>query len=86
MDIEGVSVQADFEVIEIFNEKNLYVALLGIDWATDMKGVINLKKYKMIFKKKTLCIVVPLDQPKERDTLNWCTTMIVKMISIASTR
>ncbi len=26
-----------------------------------MNGVINLKKRKMIFKKKSLCVVVPLD-------------------------
>ena len=35
--------------------------LLGIDWATDMNGVINLKKRRMIFEKKALCVVVPLD-------------------------
>lgn len=35
--------------------------LLGIDWANDMNGVINLKKHKMIFEKKSLCVVVPLD-------------------------
>jgi len=26
-----------------------------------MNGVINLKKWKMIFEKRALCIVVPLD-------------------------
>jgi len=34
---------------------------LGIDWATDMNGVINLKKRKMIFKKMSLRVVVPPD-------------------------
>ena len=34
---------------------------MGIDWATNMNGVINLKKHKMIFEKKSLRIVVPLD-------------------------
>ena len=52
---------ADFEVIEIVDDSNPYHVLLGIDWATDMNGVINLKKQKMIFEKKSLCIVVPLD-------------------------
>lgn len=61
VDIEGASVQADFEVIEIFDDSNPYPTLLGIDWATDMNGVINLKKHKMIFEKKSLCVVVPLD-------------------------
>lgn len=61
VDIEGVSTLADFEVIEIFDDTNPYPALLGIGWATDMNGVINLKKHKMIFEKKSLHIVVLLD-------------------------
>lgn len=44
VDIEGASTQTDFEVIEIVDENNPYPVLLGIDWATDMNGVINLKK------------------------------------------
>ena len=61
VDIEGASALVDFEVIEIFDENNPYPTLLGIDWATDMNGVINLKKHKMIFEKKSLRVVVPLD-------------------------
>jgi len=60
VDIESMSMQADFEVIEIFDGSNPYPALLRIDQATDMNGVINLKKRKMIFEKKSLCVVVPL--------------------------
>ena len=44
VDIEGTSVLSNFEVIEIVDDRNPYPALLGIDWATDMNGVINLKK------------------------------------------
>ena len=61
VDIEGASTLADFEVIEIVDDINPYPPLLGIDWATDMNDVINLKKRKMIFEKKSLCIIVPLD-------------------------
>jgi len=57
--------QIDFEVLEIVDDNNPYPPLLGIDWATDMNGVINLKKRKMIFKKRSLHVVVPLD-PAER--------------------
>lgn len=64
IDIEGVSMVADFEVIEIMDDRNPSPALLRIDWATDMNGVINLKKWKMIFEKESLCIIVPLDPPK----------------------
>jgi len=42
--IEGASALADFEVIEIVDDSNPYPAFLGIDWTTDMNGVINLKK------------------------------------------
>jgi len=49
VDIEGMSELVDFEVIEILDDRNPYHALLGIDWATNMNGVINLKKQKMIF-------------------------------------
>jgi len=48
-------------VIEIVDDNNPYPMLLGIDWATDMNGVINLKKRKMVFEKKSLYVVVPLD-------------------------
>lgn len=61
VDIEGVSALADFEVIEIVDDNNPYPALLGIDSATNMHGVINLKKCKMVFEKKSLRVVVPLD-------------------------
>ena len=61
VNIEGVSTQVYFEVIEIFYGSNPYPTLLGIDWAIDMNVVINMKKRKMIFEKKSLRVVVPLD-------------------------
>lgn len=61
MDIEGVSTQTDFEVIETVDGTSPYPALLGIDWATDMNGVIKLKRWKMTFEKKSLQVIVPLD-------------------------
>ena len=45
VDTEGASVLVDFEMIEIFYDNNPYPVLLGIVWATDMNGVINLKKH-----------------------------------------
>ena len=64
VDIEDASALADFELIEIVDDNNPYPALLGIDWPTTMNGVIKLKKRKMIFEKKSLCIIVPLDLDK----------------------
>ena len=61
MDIEGASALANFEVIEIVDDNNPCPALPGINWATDMNMVINLKKQKMIFQKKSIRVIVPLD-------------------------
>ena len=52
VDIEGASTLADCDVIEIVDDNNPYLVLLGIYWATDLNIVINLKKCKMIFEKK----------------------------------
>jgi len=65
VDIEGTRELVDFEVIESVDDNNPYPALLGIDWATNMNGVINLKNQKMIFEKKSLRIIVPLDPAEE---------------------
>ena len=65
VDIEGASMLANFEVIEIVDDSNPYPVLLGIDWAINMNGVINLKKHKMIFEKKSLHLVKPLDPADE---------------------
>lgn len=61
VDIEGVSALANFEVIKIMDDRNYYPMLLGIVWATNIDGVINLKKQKVIFEKKLLRVIVPLD-------------------------
>ena len=58
---EDLSTLVDFEVIEIVDDNNPYPALLGIIWATDVNGVIKLKKQKMIFENKLLCVILPLD-------------------------
>ena len=52
VDIDGVSTLAYFEVIEIIDDSNPYLALLGIEWALDNSVVINLKKRQMTFATK----------------------------------
>ena len=61
VDIDGPSVLADFEVIEIVDDSNSYPVLLGIDGAIDMDTVINLKEWNMTFERKLLRVVVRLD-------------------------
>ena len=38
-----------------------YPALLGLDWAIDMGGVINLKKWSMVFENNGTRVIVSLD-------------------------
>jgi len=57
VDIEGASALASFEVIETVDDRNPYPVILGIDWAINMKGVINLKKWTLSFERKFLSIV-----------------------------
>lgn len=64
IDLDGASTCMDFEVIELMDENTPYPALLAIDWATNMNGVINLKKRTMIFETKALCIIISLDPAK----------------------
>lgn len=61
VDIEGASPLADFEVTEVVDDNISYLTLLGIDQPFDMDVVINLKKRKVTFERKSLKVVVPLD-------------------------
>jgi hypothetical protein len=44
VNIEGVKMKVDFEVIKIMDDYNPYPALLDIDWAFNNNIVLNLKK------------------------------------------
>lgn len=61
VEIGGVSYFTDFEVIEIMDDNNPYLAILGIDLAFYMDAVNNLKRWRMKFEKKVLRVIVPLD-------------------------
>jgi len=67
-------------VIEIVDDRNIYLALLGIDWAIDMNRMINLKKRTMSFEIKFLHVVVPLDLAKGLRYTEWSVIMKVMMI------
>ena len=61
VDIDVVQSLADFEVIEIIDDSNPFLALLGIDWAFDNLVVINLKRMQMTFEGHNIWIITPLD-------------------------
>ena len=61
IDVAGVKIVANFEVINIMGDKDPYPALLGIDWAYENYAVIDLKKYTMTFEAKGIEAVQPFD-------------------------
>ena len=61
VDITSVKVRADFEVIQIMEDADPYPALLGLDSAIDMGGIIKLKKRSMAFENEGTRVIVPLD-------------------------
>ena len=46
--------------------------LLGLDWAIDMGGIVNMKRISMIFENNGMWVIVPLD-PKEGE---WYTELV----------
>ena len=61
MDVEGLRTSTDFEVINIVDDTNPYLALLGIDWAIDNQTIINFKKRILSFEDEEMRVVSPID-------------------------
>ena len=61
IDVAGVKIVDDFEVIELMGDKDPYPTLIAIDWAYDNYAVIDLKKYTMTFEADGIKVVQPLD-------------------------
>jgi hypothetical protein len=49
MKINGVCSIANFEVIDIVANSELYPTFLGLDWALNYQEIINVNKREMIF-------------------------------------
>ena len=62
VDVEGLNTYADFEVINIVDDKNPYPTLLGIYWAIDNQTIINLKKRILSFEYEEMRVVSPIDR------------------------
>ena len=61
VDIDGVRIFSDFEVIEIIGDSRPYLALLGIDWVIGNMAVIDLKRRQMTFEDTQIRVIAPLD-------------------------
>jgi len=60
IDIVGLNIVTDFEVIEIMLDKDPYPTLLGIDWSYDNYAVIDLNKDTMTYKEDGINVFQPL--------------------------
>ena len=61
MEVEGLRIYSDFEVIDIVDDTKPYPTLLGIDWAIDNQTIINFKKRILSFEDSEIRVVVPID-------------------------
>ena len=50
-----------FEVINIVDDTNSYLTLLGIDWEIDNHTIINFNKRILTFEDSKLRVVTPID-------------------------
>ena len=61
VDIEGLRTFADFEVINIVDDMNPYLVLLGIYYAIDNQTIINFRKRILSFEDNEIRVVSPID-------------------------
>jgi hypothetical protein len=66
VDVERVRTFADFEVIEIVDDRCPYPVLLGIDWDFNNSTIVDLKKRRMTFEGNGLKFIAPLDPDEGR--------------------
>jgi len=57
---------ADFKFIDILDDINPYLMLMGLEWAFDNESIINFKRREMIFEVGELKVVAPLDPNEGR--------------------
>jgi len=50
-----------FEVIEIIDDSQPYLVLMGLEWVVDNQEIINLKRMEMIFEVGDLKVIAPFD-------------------------
>ena len=61
VDVEGLRTYANFEVIDIVDEKNTYPKILGIGWEINNQNIINFKKRILSFEDSEIRVVAPID-------------------------
>ena len=71
VDIEGMKMHVDFDVIEVVEDGcsydgDSYPTLLGIGWDNDSMEFINFKKCVMTFENQDVRVIAPMDPQEGR--------------------
>jgi len=64
--VDAVCTTADFEIVEIVDDTNPYLDLLGIEWDINNQAIINLKIRQMVFYGGDIRVIAPLDHIQGR--------------------
>ena len=66
VDIEGMKMHSDFDVIEVVEDGGSYPTLLGIGWDNNGMAVIKFKKHVMTFENQDVRVISPMDPQEGR--------------------
>ena len=61
VEVESLRIYAYFEVIDIVNDTNPFIALLGIDWEIKNHTIINFKRRILSFEDSEIHVVMPIN-------------------------
>ena len=61
MEVEGLRTYAEFKFIDIVDDTNPYIALLGIDWEIENQTIIKFNKRILSFKYSEIRVVALID-------------------------
>jgi hypothetical protein len=64
INIDGVCIVTEFEVVEIVDKKKNYPTLLGLDWDFYNDTMIDIKKRHMVFEVRESKVIATLDPTK----------------------
>jgi hypothetical protein len=61
MNVDEVCSVENFKIIKIMDDSKPYPTMMGLEWGFENQEIINIKRWKMIFKVGYLKVTAPLD-------------------------
>ena len=62
--VKGLRTYVEFEFIDIVDDTNPYLGIVGFDWEIDNQTIKNFKKRILSFKDSKIRVVAPIDPPE----------------------